>query len=236
MRTVIGITCSLDEIEGQVCLREDYVKAVMEARGIPMILPAVSDVHTLEQYISLCDGFILSGGGDVHPRFWGEPPITRLRRVNPVRDQFEVHLATRIIQTHKPVLGICRGCQVLNVAAGGTLWQDIGTGMSHEQNAPRSDPFHDIFIAADSRLAVLGDAATARVNSFHHQAVNRLGSMMVATATAPDGTIEAIESKQDWFMLGVQWHPESLNDVLSRRLFRSLVEAVVSQSIEQEIF
>jgi putative glutamine amidotransferase len=120
-------------------------------------------------------------------------------------------------------LGICRGCQVLNVAAGGTLLQDINTPMAHQQKAPRNYPFHDILIKPDTLLSTILNESTIRVNSFHHQAVNQPGSGMCISAQSPDGIIEAIESREAPFILGVQWHPECMTDISSKRLFSALV-------------
>jgi putative glutamine amidotransferase len=225
MKAVIGISANHNAAESLYCLKEAYVVSVREAGGVPLILPALDDVALVDEYLDICDAFIFSGGGDIDPFYWGEVPETGLGEINPLRDSFELKLARRLLLQNIPVLGICRGCQLLSVASGGKLVQDLATGMSHEQNAPRYYPFHDILVYKETLLARILDNHEARVNSFHHQAVREAGVGMRVSARAPDGTIEAIESIDKNFWLGVQWHPEFLRDEYSRRLFRTLIEA-----------
>jgi putative glutamine amidotransferase len=225
MRPIIGITGNFDSDEDCFLLKSYYVESVNRAGGTAMILPPVQDDDILECYISLCQGFVLSGGGDIDPIFWGETPTPGLGEVSPLRDSFEFNLARRIITLKIPVLGICRGCQVLNVAAGGSIIQDITSDICHNQNAPRSYPFHAIFIEKQSRLASIIESESISVNSFHHQAVAQPGSQIKISACAPDGTIEAIEAVGHPFCIGVQWHPECLLDLPSRHLFNALVNA-----------
>jgi putative glutamine amidotransferase len=225
MKAIIGICANHNAAESLYCLREAYVVSVREAGGVPLILTALDDAMLVDEYLDICDAFIFSGGGDIDPFYWGEVPATGLSEINPLRDSFELMLARRLLLQNIPVLGICRGCQLLSVASGGKLDQDLATGMSHEQNAPRHYPFHDILVYKETLLARILDSHEARVNSFHHQAVKEAGVGMRVSARAPDGTIEAIESIDKNFWLGVQWHPEFLRDEYSRRLFRALIEA-----------
>ncbi len=225
MQAVIGISANYDAGETLYCLREAYVYSVREAGGVPLILPALDDPALIENYLDICDAFILSGGGDIDPFYWGEVPAIGLGEINPLRDSFELMLARRLLLRDMPVLGICRGCQLLSVASGGKLVQDITTGMCHKQNAPRHYPFHDIVVYEKTLLSGILGSYEIRVNSFHHQAVKEAGVGMRVSALAPDGTIEAIEGIDRKFWLGVQWHPEFLRDEYSHRLFRALVEA-----------
>jgi putative glutamine amidotransferase len=224
MKPLIGITANYRCAEGSYSLKDYYVAALTEAGALPLILPSTGDDSLWEEFTNICDGFVLSGGGDMDPIFWGELPSSFNGDINPWRDRFEVVLARRAFRLHKPVLGICRGCQVMNVARGGSLLQDIASSMCHMQNAPRNYPFHDIFIESNSRLHKTIQNDIIRVNSFHHQAVNKLGSGLVISAMASDGTIEAIEDKRHRFFVGVQWHPECLQDEPSARLFAALAQ------------
>ncbi|HCF48831.1 MAG TPA: peptidase C26 [Syntrophomonas sp.] len=222
MKPVIGITCDVFAENGQLTLRRQYLDAVVQAGGIPVVLPPMQEMSLVSGSLNICQGLLLSGGGDLDPSYWGELPSPALGHISPVRDYFEIALTRMALASGRPVLGICRGIQVLNVAAGGTLCQDLQTGMSHQQNAPRNHLFHDIFIEKQSRLGRIYQASRMRVNSFHHQAAKRLAPGFAVTALSPDGTIEAIEFESG-FALGVQWHPEDLGDFASKALFEAFI-------------
>ncbi len=224
MRPIIGITGNYSYEDDFFWLKNHYVASINKAGGTSVILPPLEDEEVLNHYISLCNGFLFSGGGDLDPNYWDEMPDRRLGEINPLRDSFEYKLLQKILGSSLPVLGICRGCQVLNVAMGGTLIQDINTKFSHMQKAPRDYPFHGIVIEENSKLAKILKSNSIRVNSFHHQAIKRLGKGLKISAAAPDGTIEAVESEEHSFVIGVQWHPECLSDEYSYYLFRALVE------------
>ncbi len=231
MRPIIGITANYSDEERTYGLREVYAQAVRKVGGIAIILPPTEEEEIINAYLKLCDGFILSGGDDVDPYNWGDLPQDGLELVSPLRDYFELCLANKILE-HKPViLGICRGCQLLNVAGGGSLLQDLKSSLSHAQKAPKDYAFHDIFIDRTSVLADILNSETIRVNSFHHQAIDKPGRDMRTVACAADGTVEAIEGLGLGFVLGVQWHPEWLGDEHSHRLFKALVEAAVIAKI-----
>lgn len=223
MKPIIGITCDICGDNGQLQLRRQYLDAISRAGGIPVVLAPSSQPGQAERGCEICQGVLLSGGGDVDPCYWGETPSPALGCVSPVRDYYEISLTRAALASGKPILGICRGMQVMNVAKGGTLCQDLQTGMSHQQNAPRSHLFHDIFIDKESRLGGIFLTDRLGVNSFHHQSVQRLAQDFKVTATSLDGTIEAIEMHGDTFVVGVQWHPEDLGDHYSRALFRTFV-------------
>lgn len=223
MRPVIGITCDICRDNGQMQLRRQYLDAISRAGGVPVVLAPCSQPGQAERGSEICQGILLTGGGDVDPSYWGEPPSPALGCVSPVRDYYEISLTRAALASGKPILGICRGMQVMNVAVGGTLCQDLQTGMSHQQNAPRSHLFHDIFIDKESRLGEIFLTDRLGVNSFHHQSVQRVAEDFKITATSLDGTIEAIEMCCDKFVVGVQWHPEDLSDHYSKALFRAFV-------------
>jgi putative glutamine amidotransferase len=225
MKPVIGITSNYNDPEGEYVLRDFYVLSVHKAGGIAIILPPGESENIVEQYINICDGLIISGGGDIDPKNWGELPGNALGAINPRRDFFELILAEKALKKYLPVLGICRGCQILNVAAGGSLVQHIKGPMTHQQKAPRNYPFHDIVIAKGTILEKIIGIKNIRVNSFHHQAVKKPGLNLRISAYALDKTVEAIEGINQPFFLGVQWHPECLQDKYSTNLFKALVEA-----------
>lgn len=206
MRPIIGITrCShLD----------DYIASIEAAGGRPRILD-VSE--SPKKILSEVHGLLLTGGGDVDPAFYREERHPSIDDAEPGRDEFELDLARRAMDTNVPTLAICRGAQVLNVAAGGSLVQDIpsqvGTSLPHSVVTPRDHVAHDVTVTSGSRLEqALGDTAggkPCRVNSRHHQAVARVGRGLVVSATSPDGVIEGIEAPGADFCVGVQWHPEN---------------------------
>ncbi len=230
MRPIIGITCSKNHQDSSYCLREYYIASVQQGGGMPVILPPSDEETTIAEYLRFCRGIILSGGGDVDPVYWGELPGPELGEIDPQRDKFELQLAGLIIENDIPTLGICRGCQVINVACGGSLIGDLKTGLSHRQNAPRDYPFHDIVVEKASLLQEVVSATHLRVNSFHHQAVRVPGKGLRISAWAADGTVEAIEGIGKPWLLGVQWHPESMTDEFSSKLFSSLVAAAVKNN------
>jgi putative glutamine amidotransferase len=198
------------------CSRLDDYVASVEGSGARARVLEVSD--SPRAVLQSLDGVLLTGGGDVDPVFYGEARHPSVEDAEPGRDEFEIDLAKRAKEAGLPVLAICRGSQVLNVAAGGTLVQDIPstvtTDLAHSVKNPKDSIAHEIRITTDSRLhAALGSAVDAscacRVNSRHHQSVGQLGHRLVASATAPDGVIEGIEAPDAAFCVGVQWHPEN---------------------------
>jgi putative glutamine amidotransferase len=206
MKPVVGITrCShLD----------DYVASIEAAGGRPRIL----DVNeSPKKVLGEVHGLLLTGGGDVDPAFYREARHPSVDDAEPGRDEFELDLARRAMDANVPTLAICRGAQVLNVAAGGSLVQDIPsqveTSLTHSVVTPRDHIAHDVTVTRGSRLEqALGDAVDGRpcrVNSRHHQAVARVGRGLVVSATSADGVIEAIEAPEADFCVGVQWHPEN---------------------------
>ncbi|MGB9662454.1 MAG: gamma-glutamyl-gamma-aminobutyrate hydrolase family protein [Moorellaceae bacterium] len=229
MAPVIGVTCDGDLEGRRLFLNRAYLEAVSEAGGIPVVLPIGPKRHA-DKYLGMIDGLLLTGGGDVDPGFFGQGPQEGLGRVLPERDEFELYLTRRALQMGKPILALCRGMQVLNVAAGGTLYQDIVKELpgcwQHSQKKPRFCVHHTIETAPGSLMARLF-GSTARVNSMHHQAVREVGQGLRITAWAGDGVVEALEGTDAFFVVGVQWHPEELIKFYpsQRQVFRSFIEA-----------
>jgi putative glutamine amidotransferase len=211
---------------------DDYIASVEQSGARARVLEVSESPRTLLQAI---DGVLLTGGGDVDPAFYGEDRHETVDDAEPGRDEFELDLARRAMEQDFPLLAICRGAQVLNVAAGGTLVQDIPSAvtsdLTHSLTEPKDCVAHDIRIVSESRLhAALGSAVNSscacRVNSRHHQSVGKLGNQLVASATAPDGVIEAIEVPEATFCVGVQWHPENFwRTGEFKPLFDAFVEA-----------
>jgi putative glutamine amidotransferase len=215
-RPMVGITLGDGDEPGLHAMRESYVRSVEQAGAIPVVLPPVrpEDVPAL---LDRLDGVLLSGGVDVDPALYGQAPHPKLGRVNRRRDDFELELTREALRRDAPILAICRGQQVLNVASGGTLVQDIPSTVEgavvHEGKGPRWRRAHRVEVTAASRLReILGQDALP-VNSIHHQAVDRLGEGLVVCARCPeDGVVEGLERPDRRFVVAVQWHPESFWD------------------------
>ncbi|HBK84868.1 MAG TPA: peptidase C26 [Firmicutes bacterium] len=230
-KPLIGITCLVawkEEIQRQ---NETYIQAVLKAGGVPLLLPAIAPEDVIMAYADVVDGLIVSGGPDIDPQYFGEQPIPELGAVNPVMDACECVLIRRVLELDKPILGICRGAQVMNVVAGGTLYQDLQSALpkvlKHDQEQPRWYPSHAVRLAEGSMLAEIFQAEELKVNSFHHQAVARVAPGFVATAHAEDNVIEAVESQKHRFAIGVQWHPEGMWNQAANydSLFAAFVQA-----------
>jgi putative glutamine amidotransferase len=237
-RPLIGITTyRADNKYGYpyLHLSEYYAQVLVEAGANPVLLPVSYSDGAPNQLSAHLDGIVLSGGGDIDPALYGSQPHPLVDGVDNMRDSLEIELVKRFLQARKPFLGICRGLQVINVAMGGTLYEDIteqySDSLKHDcfPLFPREHLTHTVQIESGTTLYTILKASTIRVNSLHHQAIRQLASGLNATARAPDGVIEAIECTGHPFGLGVQWHPENLpDDPASKRLFSAFVQAVVA--------
>jgi putative glutamine amidotransferase len=202
-----------------------YVDSIVRAGGLPVILPAL-DPALATAAVARLDGLVLPGGGDVDPACYHEDAAPQVGNVDPVRDAWEIAVARAALDRRLPMLATCRGAQVLNVALGGSLVQDVPTltGERHTWAARFDELVHDVRLEPSSRLAVLLGVTTVGTNSLHHQAVARLGEGVRAVGWAEDGTIEAIEIDDHPEVIAVQWHPELLeNDPVHQALFRAVV-------------
>lgn len=230
LKPFIGVTSDIDE-KGDTLVQTRYITAVRRAGGVPIVLPV--GMEAIDEVCAHLDGLLLIGGEDIDPSLFGEEPHQKLGKVFPQRDEMELALVKAMAQQDKPVLGICRGYQIMNVACGGTLYQDIHAQLAddllqHNQLTDLEFATHLVDIVSDSILAECAGTSEIRVNTLHHQAVKEAPSPLVVTAMAKDGVIEAFESSEHSFFVGVQWHPEALvkrDDATSLRLFERFVEA-----------
>jgi putative glutamine amidotransferase len=238
MRPRVGITSwhrhDKDGLERWEAIRDTYTGAIRAAGGVPLILPiADDDTDVMADYLDAVDGLLFTGGEDVAPAYYGEAQDERCHEPDRERDLFEIHLARAALSKRTPVLGICRGLQVLNVAAGGTLYQDIecrpGT-MGYHAAGPtdRQKLVHAVHILAATRLHSIMGVTESRVTSTHHQFVRDLApGFRVAAKSQEDGIVEGIERPDHPFLVAVQWHPERMyrDHAEHLALFRSLVAA-----------
>lgn len=238
-RPLIGLTANHSDLDAT--LRDRYYKQIVAAGGTPVIIPPVADKEVIVNTLEQLDGLILTGGADYNPLWMGEEPSTHLHGINRERDLAELLTARLAFNRQIPTLGICRGIQTLAIALGGKVAQDIQEAASpgtviikHAQDADRSEPTHSVRIADGSILSGIYEGETIHVNSFHHQAVAQPGPHFRITATAPDGTVEAIESTEHKAVMGVQWHPEWLEEE-GRRLFKWLVDCAENFHVAKEL-
>ena len=213
-RPVIGITSSKDDENRRIFIHHAYMEMVEKAGAIPVLLPMTDDESMLDDMIELCDGFILSGGGDMDSAWWGEELHKLAGGINPMRDRMEVALTRKLYERNVPTLGICRGVQVMNVALGGTLVQDIPSQVEqpiiHRDVPNQYEESHEVEVAEGTLLAAIIGCGRVGVNTLHHQAVRDVAPGFTVAAKSPDGVFEAIENREKRFFLGVQWHPERL--------------------------
>ncbi|MGD0308680.1 MAG: gamma-glutamyl-gamma-aminobutyrate hydrolase family protein [Acidobacteriota bacterium] len=235
MKPLIGISCSLKQ-DDPVCddgrkfdfVKQEYYRSVEANGGIPVLLPNVEQEATLLDFLSRIDGLLITGGEDVDPSWYGEENRFAGSMIHPRRDRVEIFLARKARERCLPVFGICRGVQVMNVAYGGSLHQDLslrpGTG---EHKVGRAYVYldHPVKVLADTRIAQLAGREIVQVNSSHHQILNRIAPGFTVSATALDGVVEAIERFDSGeYLLGVQWHPEmTSDDALSAAIFRDFI-------------
>ena len=238
---LIGITADLSSVpangtnraqELTLFLPQRYSRTIQEVGGIPLILPPIPSQSGLRRILQRLDGVLISGGNfDIHPSYYGEKPVRALGVIKKERTEFELELVDLALNQNLPLLGICGGAQAINVALGGSLYQDIATQLpnaaKHEQGAKRDEGGHPIMIHSGTHLRQIVQRQTMEVNTTHHQAVRKVGKGLVVNATAEDGLIEGLESSNHSFVLGVQWHPEILacKDPCQRRIFSSFISA-----------
>lgn len=227
MKSIIGILPMING-ENQSYIVQNYINAIEYAGGTAILLPYTENEESIAQFAKMCDGFIFAGGPDIEPWRYGEEKLDVCESTVPPRDSIELLAFPKIFATGKPTLGICRGLQMLNVALGGTLYQDIpaqyNSSIIHRN--PEEPPIHSINIVKDSPLYEHFNSDKATVNSYHHQAIKKLGDGLEVMARADDGIIEAAYMPKRRFFWMLQWHPErNMNDILSQIIFREFIKA-----------
>jgi putative glutamine amidotransferase len=234
MKPVIGITTYSEQkpMKAYSTVSMNYVRSVIMARGLPILLPVCEDIGLAQDYIDCLDGLLLTGGEDVSPLVYGENPIKEVDYFSPVRDEFEIRLVKLALEKNIPVLGICRGLQVMNAALGGTLYQDIFSQVKDclghfPKPLPVDELYHSVQIEKNSRLHRVFGKDRIKVNSYHHQSVKDPAVDFQVTARSSDGIIEGIEHRDKAFAVAVQWHPEDLTQRHPQfiKLFDALVQA-----------
>ncbi|MBF1300380.1 MAG: gamma-glutamyl-gamma-aminobutyrate hydrolase family protein [Parvimonas sp.] len=240
MKPIIGISGSILINKGNTFsgyrrsyVNQDYVEAILRAGGIPFIIPFNEDLESTREMVEQVDGIILSGGHDVDPHNYGEEPLLKIGEVFPERDAFDMEIYKTAIKLKKPIFGICRGYQIINVVNGGTLYQDLSYAdfvkLKHNQGDNPSQATHLVELKDGTFLRnILGEEY--KVNSFHHQIVKDVAAGFKIVAKSSDGVVESIEKiTEDCFVIGLQWHPEmlSLNCKKSQEIFNSFVKKVI---------
>jgi putative glutamine amidotransferase len=234
MKPVIGVTSDFHppgKGEATYFLRARYVDAIRDLGGIPVILPPTEEVQHPTELLNRVDGLLITGSGpDLDPRLYGQRKTAKFPIMSPQRARFEISLIRRALEEDHPVLGICGGLQVLNVALGGSLIQDIAAqvpgALLHQQETSPTRFWHPVEIKTGTKLHDILGRRTLRVNSSHHQAAQHVARDLVVNAVASDGVIEGLESPRSRFVIAVQWHPEFLylKHPESRRLFRAFLK------------
>lgn len=215
MKPIIGVT-SFDGTEKvRHSVSNTYIDAVFAAGGIPAIIPVIYDEEDYDNYLDMLDGIIFTGGLDVSPLCYNENPLKEINLISSRRDKYELGLVKKAYERKMPILGICRGLQITNVALGGSLYQDINVQVSDSLgHAPRGisndELYHSIEVKKDTKLYDIFGKEKIFVNSFHHQSIKDLGENLVVSALSEDGIIEAMEATDERFLIGLQFHPEAL--------------------------
>ena len=231
---IIGLFAAIDN-EATTSVFHPYVNAIEKAGGIPLLLPYTQSADVIRRFASLCDGFFFTGGVDIVPARYGEQTSEHCDETQPLRDALEFAVWENVFPTGKPILGVCRGAQLINVALGGTLYQDLPcdrpSDIAHRQVEDKFEFSHDLTVLGDTPLHELVSATRIRGNSFHHQAVKALGNGLAVMAEADDGVIEAFYAPDHPYLHAYQWHPERLydKDENSRLLFYDFICACKKQ-------
>lgn len=239
-KPVIGITARVEK-DQMYSLDPVYGKAILQSGGLPLIVPNV-DLEDIPLLCERLDGLIVTGGGDINPTLYGEEPHLRLGEVYPGSDEYEKELILNFLKLDKPFIGMCRGLQMLNIALGGTNYQDLeaqfeGTLYQHKQLAMRTHRTHSVELEEGSKLLEIMEESKFHVNSFHHQGVKDVSSELKIAARAADGLVEALESETYQFVMGIQWHPEEFavqGDQASKKLFDRFVEECQKDMVQNQ--
>lgn len=229
-KPVIGVFSTVED-DGTHKIFKEYIESLDAAGAIPVIVTYTEREDSIRQIAELCDGFCFTGGVDIHPSYYGEQTAPECGEISAMRDSLEMRALPTVLSTGKPILGICRGAQIVNVALGGTLYQDIpselGENFPHRQTEGRYEYSHCVSLLCETPFRELCGTERIRVNSFHHQAIKRIGEGLSAMALADDGIIEAAYGVGEQYIRLYQWHPERLaySDGCARAIFTDFVNA-----------
>jgi putative glutamine amidotransferase len=230
-KPIIGVTPLWDSKKASIWMLPGYIDSIIDAGGIPVILPFSARESVLKTACEICDGFLFTGGQDVSPLIYSEDISSLCGEISDARDSQEAFIyKTEIVEKKKPLLGICRGIQIINALAGGSLHQhlDEKNGVFHSVNATKT--VHEVTIEKSTFLSEIFVEKTFPVVSSHHQGIKKLATGAVAAAYAPDGLIEAIVLKDHPFAVGLQWHPEmKTDDIYSKKIFGAFVECAKNE-------
>lgn len=232
MRPVVGVMPLWDDDKESIWMLPGYMEGIALAGATPVIFPFSTDKQELKQLVDICSGFLFTGGHDVSPELYGEKPLKGLVQSCKKRDIMEKTVLEMAIADDKPVLGICRGIQLINAALGGTLYQDLPaqypSDINHHQSPPYDIPVHNVIIGSETPLYECLGVDHLSVNSYHHQAIKDLSPELMVMATAPDGIAEAVCRPASRFIWAVQWHPEFSykTDINSVKIFEAFAEAM----------
>lgn len=228
MKPIIGILTEVDE-NLVTSVKKNYISAIERSGGLPLVLPYVEDDAILDGIVNACHGFFFTGGKDIDPAIYGEVKKKTCDETQPYRDDLEFRAFKKIFDSGKPILAVCRGAQLVNIALGGTLYQDIPTEVNtelvHRQTEGEFEYSHDVNIKADTPLYTLIGAERIKSNSFHHQAIKKIGEGLKVMATADDGIVEAVYYGGQRYLRAYQWHPERLYcaDEFNRSIFYDFI-------------
>lgn len=237
MTPIIAILGAIDD-ERTLSLKGAYAHAIEKFGGLPIVIPYTENEEALDGYIELCDGVLFSGGCDVEPKNFGEETKAACGKIQLFRDSLELSFFKKAFEAKKPIMGICRGAQLINVALGGSLYQDIpseiSTDISHRQKESGEISAHEIRILSDTPLMELIGEEKIAVNSFHHQSIKALGEGLEVMAFAEDGIVEAVCFNGENYVIGYQWHPEKLRDTdqYKKLLFNDFIKACKEKNNE----
>jgi putative glutamine amidotransferase len=230
-RPFIGVLPLYDDDKESYWMLPGYMKGIEDAGGIPFMLPLTTNAEAIAQIADRFDGFLFTGGHDIHPKMYGEDVEEVCGDICVERDVMENALFKLAVKLDKPALGICRGLQLFNVSLGGTLYQDLPTYFKsevvHKQNPPYTEPVHKVYVEKETPLYSMVGAEVLHVNSYHHQGIKTLSDQLVPAARAEDGLVEAVIMPDKTFIAAVQWHPEFnyKKDVHNYRLFEAFVKS-----------
>lgn len=237
-KPVIGVMPLVDSEKDSYWMLPGYFEGIIQAGGMPIMLPLTNEESDVDSLLDMCDGIMLTGGQDITPQIYGEEKLPECGECSDARDIMDTMFLLAALQKNKPVLGICRGIQLLNAVLGGTLYQDIPSqhqsALEHHQKPPYDKPSHSVVLLPGSPLSLLFKQDKLEVNSYHHQGIKELAEGLLPMAVAPDGMIEAVMLPGMKFVWGVQWHPEFIYkvDKCSQMLLKAFVDAC--QDVKKE--